>query len=1327
MLKKRMIDNKRTDPEIIPNSNFFLFKNSNYDSKNLYSKNSANKHMMILSHNNKFEKKLFCSEGQNLHIDYEKRKKAFKIYKSFSPLKFSLNVISKRKNFSQSPILRKNSNFKNKSNLSEILNLKKVKKSFDLETLGCNDNNNSWLSSIENNGYKLNHIKNGNFELNKKYENFDNNIYNKIENNLHFNQYNKFGNLNLFRIIKSKKSKSKYKNLNNTKNDHYLYLNKQNKSENFFQKYFKNRENIIFGNKFRTFYETPIRKRFSKSAHSKIYNKNDTNIKSEKNSFKEIINYFVQENSWGYIRQNQADDALKIKRHIKCRRISINNSNEKSLSNPKKYFPYRKLTIDDHFLYSCKKEKEKNNSKDKNKIFESPNSLDTDTNFFKENMKDINKNPFKIQSKNNFDKNSFFYDDIMKNKINNNKLSFINNNFNENTNFKTNFKSEISNNNSATAFQNTENPFENQTINFAISEVKKNLHFGDIVKTENKNSSKGSFNSFDSFFQERGLNSSINSLRNNNDQISKNNFLEYLKSKKEERFESSNGSISKNSPANSDKNYSKSQKTNSSNISTINIRTNFYEYFFSYNLPKIDSLNSNNENLNEVIMGDINFLNEKENKLALTCFEIKNNQYIFNQELLKVEIINFYEFNKYKETNTISRASLNKSAYNNLSPLNSEKFHEIREDDEVILNNCNNIIGLNFSGKSNDHNNNISSSFKESNENFYEYEDVQMTPKVNLIENNEQNKSKSEKILTQSNKSRNFNESINNLYFGNNNYIRDQENSNFQSPNIKYDIKPKQLNEFIENEANNFNNFLSRLNSNNLINQNIYGNNNQSLNTANNIDHNSKEYCNLESKNDFTNLLKNQIKYNYITNNHSKTKVEASNDAIEIISNSINDFVNKNNQINNLNTVADQIRRDYINEIFFENESKINKNFNSNNSNLNINFPTSQIPLYQTENSSIYSQNIPCFSPFDNTWISNLNYPPQSFYNANINQTQRNQINSGFYNYNNNNQNNSNIYQINGFINNPIQQINNNILSQSHQSSVNLNLPNSIYATQLTNNNNNYNNLNDINNAYLDLQLSNAAFSQNSTKVNSIAQSIEQFDNKELFPYIFNHKLLPPGKENDEVLKAKLSNLMKSHKLPQFHSDFHKKRHHSEMLNYNMMATNYRNSLNIYNTNYENRERDNIIRINIDESTKQNKQIYFDYNQNLIKNNENDDNQAYNQSHITKDVNSRPLLRICEEDLIEYKGGIPEYVFMKYRKISSCKTNYSSYISFSTSDEMKVYFKIYRDSDLGFEEKYQKLTKIHVIFYFSLSFNSNFNYYLQIFIKKIRLNNFQII
>ena len=217
-----------------------------------------------------------------------------------------------------------------------------------------------------------------------------------------------------------------------------------------------------------------------------------------------------------------------------------------------------------------------------------------------------------------------------------------------------------------------------------------------------------------------------------------------------------------------------------------------------------------------------------------------------------------------------------------------------------------------------------------------------------------------------------------------------------------------------------------------------------------------------------------------------------------------------------------------------------------------------------------------------------------------------------------------------------------------------------------------------------------------------MAQSTASIDS-ELFPFLFNHELLPPGKENDENYKIRLINRIKDPKLPQFHSDFPKKRIHSQMRNISLSVNNLNEffnlnteeNINFHNLNNQNNE------VNIENNIPC--QIYLNnnHNNNLNLNYYNSlaNKQAYKEILITKDAHSRQLMKLCEEDELGYTGGMPEYKFMKYRKISSCKTNYSSYISLSDNDEKNFYFRIFRDDDLGFEERYQKLSKIHVFIF----------------------------
>jgi hypothetical protein len=196
-----------------------------------------------------------------------------------------------------------------------------------------------------------------------------------------------------------------------------------------------------------------------------------------------------------------------------------------------------------------------------------------------------------------------------------------------------------------------------------------------------------------------------------------------------------------------------------------------------------------------------------------------------------------------------------------------------------------------------------------------------------------------------------------------------------------------------------------------------------------------------------------------------------------------------------------------------------------------------------------------------------------------------------------------------------------------------------------------------LNNAFLDIQFSQDENLSNFSEASTIA--FTNFSNTSstdyFLPFLFNHKLIPPGKENDDEYKINLINKIKSLKFPKFNSDFYKKRTHSEMMNYNIIDNNY------INFNYSKRLNGNKIE-------------------------EKNFNDNYND--------------IINNKFNTYKGGINECLFKKYRKIHSVKQQYSSFIWFIKCNKNKerIFFKNYRDEDLGIGDKFKKLTIIHVKF-----------------------------
>jgi len=1416
-------NNKMIDMEIIPSSRLYPMNSFKIDSKNLKNeiltkkfdcKNICNE--IVLKNelngtpkNTFLNKKVFYSDKQTKKIKNEnKQNTLIDIFKSFSLNKYFENIESitnkgKQRNFSQSPNLKKYSKIKSIFNLSEILYFKESKNSNDFNYInGAGRNTISFTRNflIDFSENKMN--KNINHYVDKRTNKQNNeNIINKNDYDLHFNTNKNYNKNNLFLIYKTKKNNKENNgeglkiNVINNNNVFNNFNNKTNEKlkDNLSNAENCNKSNIFTKNIFTSFYQTPKKTRFSKSANLKNhFSNNHRSIKNQNNPFSKVLNNFDKiarpyNNNINNLElgNNYNININKLKRQKKI--IDIEDQFYDNYKKKNEKCVYRKSTYDDYHFCS------KNRIINKNLNFyldKKHNPTNTDylhsNNFSMSSLvngqsikKNLNKDIYDINNITYANNNSY-----LTNKNNNkNRIEItFDDNQDKNTEIKTNFKSNFSNTNSAFTLLNTDknNIFnKNKNINYnekinnesssfdrGIIDFKRNINFNDIIKTENKNSSKSSFISFksnNSGSNKGGSNVSVlfssnaninpnhieNSIINSKNIITKNNFLEFLNKRNEEKLDLLNNSLSKKSSSNfSEKFLIKSN--NSQNFIDFNplfsIRTNFTEFKYSYVIENKNSINSEDQTFNEIIMGDINSIYEKINKNNYVFYEIKKSPKKFEKKTLQV--VNNMDFLYLIRKDSKSRiSSLNNSSLNlNVTPNNdTKKLEEIKEDHEENF-----CLNFELNKIFNKDKCNISSNNKS--ENFYEYEDVNMSQKQpmsdeeEIKENNSFEKSGIKKNIFNkiSNKSINSSKSNNSLNSKNDNIYYFNKNNVFKTVNIENDInilnntnnnkitysknsnnnlidlKLNQFDELINNQANNFINFVGNIYTNN----NLFSQNIKNINETNNFNINKKN----ESKD--VCIFKNP-------NNVTRPKSKENQEIIIQEENYLLDNFFKNNidKINTFNTYVDVIRREYISELLLDNSNCNNLNsnnmnkcasLNNNQKNLNLNsnlnptlndiikpnndYPTnnfynyssSQNPLTQSIDNSLYfSQNI----QGNALGCENINFSSISI-NNNTNQINTfNNINNILSKNNNTGINNNYGNFYNQYMNNSITSINNNVnltnlnnISNnqginlislvSNQSSVNLNLPNSIYGTQLSN-------ITDFNNGYLDIQLPSNAISINSfnsTKANTNTQTSSTFNNleKELIPYIFNHEMLPVGKENDEFFKAKLANLIKNPKLPQFHSDFHKKkRNHSEMLSFNYLVNNYKN-INIgenQNTNLNN----NNPNINVDENN--NSQNFFNLNNNLALLG---NNYAFHEICVTKKANPKLMLRICEEDQIDYTGGIPEIRFMKYRKVSSCKTNYSSFISFLNRENTNVYFRIYRDMDVGFEEKYQKLTKIHV-------------------------------
>jgi len=1314
MLKKRMNGSKIFKSGLITNTKLFPVAAAK-DSRELNKKFINNPldlkegNKIVSKHSRKsssdinlLNKKVFFSErnnNNNKSKNDENKRNTFKTIRSFSPKIFMENISpkSKMRNFSQSPNLKKYSKFKSQLNLSEILYLKKEKKSFDSNHSNKRKQSRNRASMYLNNeSYDKFDIGNenncNNININKQkglilMRNYSEKINKDSKNlNLLFNKKDEVSNANLFLIVKNNpyynKLQKKLNNLNYIDEILSDNINKNTKSDNNFKKLMS--KGLVFKSNLPPFYETPVKKRLSRSANLKnSFNKANSH---NKNTFQKILNE-VKANTRSFNNpffENDFDNqrTININKIKRCRRVLYDDSDSNFDNNGSKevIILKRKLTLDDFILNSATniyKDKNLNRLNFNNILLQSETSnLSFNSYFTKNNFRNNNgfaNNPFILNNSNETKKNISNFDDLKSegNIINNKENDFYQKNICDNinnTNLKTNFKSHLSNHNSAITFLNSETKQENFPINFGTTtDVKRNLNFNNVLRTENNIASKESLISLKSNNSKLLLNTSVISINQK-----PNNFLDCINYKKEDNKDLSENCFSKKSSSTfSDKLNPKSFNSDSFSINNnLNIRINFSEFF--YNFEADEKHKSKEEDFNEIIMGDFNSIYEKiNNKNRIYFYGLRNTPKKFDDSLL-VEEMRFC-FNYIKKDSKNKLSSLNSSFNLNISPkVPLKNRNHIEEDNEdiqdIIINSKYNLsIGkdkINQDTKNNDLN-------LGNNENFYEFDDVIMVQKNYINEISEEKKSIST-INKVSNKSMHSHKSSKS--HENRSFEVNDENLNGEVNDTSFNCqKDKQggfiddnnnlekLNEIIKNDSNNFySNFFGNQNSNNLGSQNL-------------IEGQNPNYSSWS-------VLTDKTKGGFIPSDSPKLNNE------NITNHLNNHYINKINEIDHLNNYSEILRREYIKEIFFENPTINNTNINSSNNNKNFyNLQESQIPINQNQNASFFSQSVPAFSTNQNMLTSCLKNNPYNNSNNNNNNIPQNTIQI-LDSFNINNSNNNEVYFLNEYINSSISNFNPNLVLHSSQSTVNLNLPNSIYNSQTTNNPDN-----NHNNAYYDLQFSSSDISQDSTKINSTTQSTGIID-KELYPYIFNHKLLPPGKENDEVFKVKLANMIKNPKLTRYNSDFFKKRSHSQMLGYCLIAAKL-NSPRL-NQNSLSERVENLTSFNSAASNLNNENNNNSVNNQyaLIAN-----NIVFNQNVISKNAYNGQMLRICDESPFDFRGGIPEYKFNKYRKISSCKTNYSSFISFSNAEHKNVYFRIYRDGDLGFEEKYQKLTKIHVI------------------------------
>ena len=434
------------------------------------------------------------------------------------------------------------------------------------------------------------------------------------------------------------------------------------------------------------------------------------------------------------------------------------------------------------------------------------------------------------------------------------------------------------------------------------------------------------------------------------------------------------------------------------------------------------------------------------------------------------------------------------------------------------------------------------------------------------------------------------------------------------------------------------------------------------------------------------------------TNNSKDLSISLENDEILNENNSENNddrenmvqlFPSDNKLMNNIQ----EERNEYNTEIIFDKKSNNPTNYIINNDeNINNLEITNNENLIQLENKLNNNYNNQIIS---NNFINIHDNSNIFYYNSNMN-PQLNLFDSNSL-YPNNNTNLTNLYDTNTFINslsfqNNIPRIDYNFMSQTSNNNL-VYFPNSQiisksnsfeYSNNLTNSSflqsiitNNFANSLYHSNINSDNSYNNSSsYNDNTTKQNTLAKSTESI-NPELFPYFFNHPQLPPGKENNEIFKICLANSLKNVKLPKYNSEFQRKRTHSEM-----------NNLHVYS---------------------------------FRNNNENTDNNIMNESDGRKVIlqnkkKDSDRFKICEEESSVNLPGIRESEFKKYRKVNSCKKNYNSFISFYGRNQERIYFKIYRDSDLGIDKNYNKILKIHVRIFF-------FNFIRRLIMMSIRMKS----
>lgn len=504
---------------------------------------------------------------------------------------------------------------------------------------------------------------------------------------------------------------------------------------------------------------------------------------------------------------------------------------------------------------------------------------------------------------------------------------------------------------------------------------------------------------------------------------------------------------------------------------------------------------------------------------------------------------------------------------------------------------------------------------------------------------------------------------------------------------------------------NNCNNILSRLNNSNAYNFNCNNSAFSLTNCTQNV-----------SNNNLQELLRRNINLSKaLVENLSQAHSDQVNAKYDYCNTSNNSFA-FNSQISNIMSTNNNVNvnNNIINNINKNPNAKIINNAN----NLSITNNNDTILLSSCPNLFYPSQN-----PSQISALQNLNLIANNNLSSNLNisgalcafsqQSSTSDINN---NINNNHYNISHQNRRNLLFSFPSSSAN----SLSQFSEVNLNLPNSIYTnSQISNLTSSRDNNNLFSQAFANINFSSQSVSSGSTKVDSTASSTITIEN-ELLPYFFNHNLLPPGKENDDAYKLLLINKIKDVKLPRYRSDFFKKRTNSDMFYLNSLLRNNQTSLFSDQTNLgflnQNNDQNYIIPNpelfgnnssttinnnpnNFNTTTNRNPNANINNNNNLFTNYnllQSNDFLPYKELLISKNSYGRKLFQLCEEDEFDYKGGLPQTKFIKYRQINSCMSSYNSYISFDEKKTGKFFFKIYRDEDLGFEEKYQKLSKIHV-------------------------------